>query len=61
MYELFKKDLSIEQNIPEITGDIDDRDWDHVDLLIHFYEKHDFQVEIDYEDKSGEIKWVCNE
>ncbi|MGM7720034.1 hypothetical protein [uncultured Metabacillus sp.] len=56
----YLKELAVEQNIPEITGDIAERDWDHVDRLVHFYEKHNFEVDIDYQDKSGEIKWVCD-
>ncbi len=38
-------------------GDIAERDWDHVDRLIHFYEKHHFEVTIDPGLKSGEIQW----
>ncbi|PGT82340.1 hypothetical protein [Bacillus sp. AFS040349] len=53
----YLKELAIEQNIPKITGDIAKRDWDHVDRLVHFYEKHDFHVEINYDHKSGEIMW----
>jgi len=53
----YLKDIAKEQNIPYITGDIAKRDWDHVDRLIYFYEKHDFDVEIDYKEKSGEIVW----
>jgi hypothetical protein len=56
----YLKELAAEQNIPKIIGDIAERDWDHVDRLVHFYEKHNFQVNIDYEDKSGGIKWICN-
>jgi GNAT superfamily N-acetyltransferase len=53
----YLKDIAREQNIPYITGDIAKRDWDHVDRLIHFYEKHDFDVDIDHKDKSGDIIW----
>ncbi|WP_226668343.1 hypothetical protein [Metabacillus litoralis] len=56
----YLKELATQQNIPKITGDIAKRDWDHVERLVHFYEKHDFNVEVDYEDQSGEIKWVSN-
>ncbi|RLQ95380.1 GNAT family protein [Falsibacillus albus] len=51
------KEIARDQNIPVITGDIAKRDWDHVDRLIHFYEKHDFEVEIDNSSQSGEIVW----
>jgi len=53
----YLKDLARDQNIPYITGDIAERDWDHVDRLIYFYEKHDFRVELDNCDRSGEIIW----
>lgn len=51
------KEIAREQNIPVITGDIAKRDWAHVDRLVHFYEKHEFDVEIDPATKSGEIVW----
>lgn len=53
----YLKDIAKEQNIQYITGDLAERDWDHLDRLVHFYKKHNFHVEIDYDDKSGEIKW----
>ncbi|MBP1942667.1 GNAT superfamily N-acetyltransferase [Bacillus luteolus] len=53
----YLKNLAKNQNIQYITGDIAERDWDHLDRLIHFYEKHNFKVEVDYNDRSGEIKW----
>ncbi|MBD1380298.1 hypothetical protein [Metabacillus arenae] len=53
----FLKEKAREQNIPFITGDIAKRDWDHVDRLEHFYSKHHFRVEIDYEECTGEIVW----
>ena len=53
----YLKEIAKEQNIPYITGDIAERDWNHVNRLIHFYEKHHFQVTVDEETKSGEIKW----
>lgn len=56
----YLKEIAIDQNIPQITGDIAKRDWDHVDRLVHFYKKNDFFVAINYEDCSGEIKWVSN-
>lgn len=56
----YLKELAIEQNIPKITGDIAERDWDHVDRLVHFYEKNDFYVKVNDKDKSGEIIWISN-
>ncbi|EWH21433.1 GNAT family N-acetyltransferase [Bacillus haynesii] len=53
----YLKEKAREHNIPVITGDIAERDWDHVDRLIHFYEKHHFEVTIDPGSKSGEIQW----
>ncbi|MEH7664736.1 hypothetical protein V7193_18105, partial [Bacillus velezensis] len=54
----FLKHIAREQNIPKVTGDIAKRDWDHVDRLVHFYEKHHFDVWIDNDTQSGGIKWV---
>ncbi len=51
----FENDETI--HITDIKGDIAKRDWDHVERLIHFYEKHDFEIEIDYSIQSGELKW----
>lgn len=56
----YLKELAIEQNIPKITGDIAERDWDHVDRLVHFYKKNDFHVKVNNKNKSGEIIWVSN-
>ncbi|TLS36049.1 GNAT family N-acetyltransferase [Pseudalkalibacillus caeni] len=53
----YLKERAKDNNIPTITGDIAERDWGHVDRLIHFYEKHNFDVMLDKEDKSGEIVW----
>ncbi|MGC4751853.1 hypothetical protein ACOTSX_05655 [Bacillus velezensis] len=54
----FLKYIAREQNIPKVTGDIAKRDWDHVDRLVHFYEKHQFDVWIDNDTQSGGIKWI---
>ncbi|KAA6450213.1 GNAT family protein [Bacillus atrophaeus] len=54
----FLKEIARDHNIPKVTGDIAKRDWDHVERLIHFYEKHHFEVSIDCDSQSGEIKWV---
>ena len=53
----FLKEVAKDQNIQYITGDIAERDWDHVDRLVHFYEKHNFEVKLNEEKKCGEI--VC--
>lgn len=54
----YLKETAKEQNIHYITGDLVKRDWDHLDRLIHFYRKHDFDVNVDKDTQSGEI--VCN-
>lgn len=53
----YLKEFAKDQNIPYITGDIAKRDWDHVDRLVHFYEKHDFKVRINYDMQAGKIEW----
>ncbi|MDG5789687.1 hypothetical protein QA612_19710 [Evansella sp. AB-P1] len=53
----YLKDHALDQNIQYITGEIVKRDWDHIDRLVHFYEKHHFHVEIESEKKFGEIYW----
>lgn len=56
----YLKDFARDQNIPLITGDIVERDWNHVDRLEHFYIKHNFRVNIDHDNKSGKIEWNQN-
>ncbi|MFD2044273.1 hypothetical protein ACFSTA_10300 [Ornithinibacillus salinisoli] len=51
------KDLARDENVQYITGDIVERDFDHVDRLTYFYEKHYFDVKIDHEEQCGEIVW----
>ncbi|WP_147802175.1 GNAT family N-acetyltransferase [Alkalicoccus halolimnae] len=46
-----------EQNVPVVTGVISERDWNHNDRLKHFYEKHNFQVQLDSATKTGYIFW----
>ncbi|EIT86752.1 hypothetical protein A374_04239 [Fictibacillus macauensis ZFHKF-1] len=53
----YLKEIAREHNIPCITGDIAKRDWDHVDRLVYFYEKHGFIVELDEEKQTGSIVW----
>ncbi|MFS0674778.1 hypothetical protein [Ornithinibacillus sp. 179-J 7C1 HS] len=51
------KEMAKEENVQYITGDLVKRDFDHVDRLQHFYEKHDFEVKINHEKEFGEIEW----
>ncbi|MDV2885059.1 hypothetical protein RYX45_07690 [Alkalihalophilus pseudofirmus] len=53
----YLKNHAMDQNVQYITGDIAQRDWDHLDRLIHFYEKHHFDIEVDHNDKSGDLVW----
>ncbi|WP_047980978.1 GNAT family N-acetyltransferase [Ornithinibacillus contaminans] len=51
------KEIAREENVQYITGDLVERDFDHVDRLQHFYEKHNFDVTVDHEEQCGEIVW----
>jgi ribosomal protein S18 acetylase RimI-like enzyme len=51
--ELIK--ISEKQGVKKVTGEISSVDWNHVDRLKHFYEKHGFKVTLDSGKKSGEI------
>lgn len=51
------KELARIENVQYITGDIVERDFDHVNRLKHFYSKHNFDVEIDHEEQCGGIVW----
>ncbi|WP_198507833.1 hypothetical protein [Bacillus sp. FJAT-45037] len=53
----YLKNHAFDQNVRYITGDIAERDWNHLDRLIHFYDKHQFTIDINYNDKSGNIVW----
>ncbi|ADU30241.1 hypothetical protein [Evansella cellulosilytica] len=53
----FLKDHALNNNIQYITGEICERDWDHIDRLKHFYKKHHFAIEIQEKEKYGEIYW----
>ncbi|MFC4735791.1 hypothetical protein ACFO4L_04250 [Bacillus daqingensis] len=46
-----------EKNIPEIRGQLKERDYDHQDRLVHFYTKHSFSVMLDSSGREGQIKW----
>ena len=43
--------------INRISGKISRRDWGHVNKLKYFYEKHGFDVTLNYEKKEGGIEW----
>lgn len=43
--------------VTTITGKISFVDWDHVDRLKYFYEKHGFLVRLNPEAQSGSIRW----
>ncbi|GEL77720.1 hypothetical protein [Tenuibacillus multivorans] len=51
------KNLAYEKNYQYVTGDLVKRDWDHLNRLEHFYRKHHFDVDIDYDNRVGEIVW----
>ncbi len=53
----FLKEYTTDQNIHTISGNISNRDWDHLDRLIHFYKKHRFYVDIEHSEQKGEIYW----
>ncbi|RKL69338.1 hypothetical protein CR203_04740 [Salipaludibacillus neizhouensis] len=54
----FLKEYTAERkNIRAISGAISKRDWGHVDRLEYFYKKHRFHVELEPEEKKGEIIW----
>lgn len=53
----FLKEYTTDQNIHTISGDISNRDWDHLDRLIHFYKKHRFHVDVEHSQQKGEIYW----
>ncbi|TMW73459.1 hypothetical protein [Alteribacter natronophilus] len=53
----YLKKTAQQQNINFITGNLVKRDWDHIDRLIHFYRKHNFQVEVNSSEQVGRIKW----
>lgn len=54
----YLKEHAKDQNVQFIKGNLAKRDWGHLDRLIHFYDKHDFKIEIDHANQSGEIR--CN-
>ena len=51
------KELARDKNVQYITGDIVERDFDHVNRLKYFYRKHNFDVKIDHEEQCGGIVW----
>ncbi|NGP46522.1 hypothetical protein G4V62_16790 [Bacillaceae bacterium SIJ1] len=53
----YLKEQAEEYNAWRIEGDLAKRDWGHLDRLIHFYQKHGFDVQLDEETYSGSICW----
>lgn len=51
------KELAHDENVQYITGDIVERDFDHVNRLKYFYRKHNFDVNINHAEQCGEIVW----
>ncbi|MGX4668202.1 hypothetical protein JNUCC74_03200 [Cerasibacillus sp. JNUCC 74] len=51
------KEIARDENKQYITGDIVERDFDHVRRLEYFYTKHYFDVKIDHWEQCGEIIW----
>lgn len=51
------KQIAVERNVKGIKGDLAERDWDHIDRLIHFYEKHSFDIDVNEHKKEGDIYW----
>jgi diamine N-acetyltransferase len=54
----YLQDEAIKDNITHIQGEIISRDFGHVFRLKHFYEKHGFEVELDFDKECGEIRWL---
>lgn len=54
------KEVARDENIQYITGDIVERDFDHIERLKYFYSKHYFDVEIDHQEQCGGIVWRDN-
>ncbi|AOM82969.1 GNAT family N-acetyltransferase [Salisediminibacterium beveridgei] len=54
------KAYAIDQNINRITGKLVKRDWDHLNRLVHFYQKHDFEVNINEKQHEGFIEGSPN-
>lgn len=53
----YLKEMARNENVQYITGDIVERDFDHVNRLKYFYSKHNFNVEIDVDAQCGGIVW----
>ncbi len=53
----YLKEHAKNQNVQFIKGDLAKRDWDHLDRLIHFYNKHDFKVQVDDKNRYGTVVW----
>ena len=57
-------DIANKRNINRITGEIARVDIDHIERLVHFYKKHNFEVRMcsDHTDKQiiGDLVWRNN-
>ncbi len=51
------KEMARDENVQYITGDIVERDFDHVHRLEYFYSKHNFDVQINHDEQHGAIIW----
>lgn len=54
-------ELAHKQKVEAISGWISPFDWDHIDRLKRFYEKHGFIVKLNHEARKGSIRWVRGE
>jgi hypothetical protein len=54
-------ELAHKLKVEAISGWISHVDWDHIDRLKRFYEKHGFNVKLNHETREGRIKWVREE
>ncbi|MCM3412821.1 MULTISPECIES: GNAT family N-acetyltransferase [Bacillaceae] len=54
-------EIAKKRNIDSITGWISSVDFDHLERLVHFYKKHNFEVILDENSKDslkiGDLKW----
>ncbi|TDQ42662.1 GNAT family N-acetyltransferase [Aureibacillus halotolerans] len=53
----YVKEKAQQENCWGIQGNISKRDWDHIDRLRHFYEKHGFSIELDSQNHQGIVYW----
>lgn len=56
-------ELAVQRNVREISGWISGVDKDHIDRLVHFYEKHGFEIKLHDRAttyKIGDLVWFNN-